>query len=314
MVCRKDEPIYGLSLVMEQLWTLPLLTETSEHQVLCPPLQVENLLEYELVIFQRCMELANSCTSYVLAFERKISSRIERALLTSPATKTISCFSKSMTEYTEKLTNHSEQTAKDFFCSTGSVGDCGAQLSSGWRGQKVNCSEEGRQFSLRPYSDDIYEITLLIFLHHTTIQVRNYSFSILRVSIMQDPKAEIVKNFKIRPREQVSSSRTDAFCSCHQPHSSANRVRNKTHNINSNNNNRHANSHTKQGECFSARSTCGPMQSTASEGNRWSSSGCLGEMKVALITLHNTVQLNSGRENLHMCPTDHAMTSTNVLE
>ena len=81
MVCRKDEPIYGLSLVMEQLWTLPLLTETSEHQVLCPPLQVENLLEYELVIFQRCMELANSCTSYVLAFERKISSRIERVCI-----------------------------------------------------------------------------------------------------------------------------------------------------------------------------------------------------------------------------------------
>ena len=82
MVSRKEEPIYGLSFVVEQLWTSPLLTETSEHQVLCPSLQVENLLlQYELVIFQRCIEVANSCTSYVLAFEKKISSRIERVCI-----------------------------------------------------------------------------------------------------------------------------------------------------------------------------------------------------------------------------------------
>merc|ERR1711879_1112619 len=53
---------------------------------------------------------------------------------------------------------------------------------------------------------DIYEITLFIFRRHNTIQIRNYSFSIIRVSIMQDPKQEVVRSFKIRPQEQVTSS------------------------------------------------------------------------------------------------------------
>ena len=67
------------------------------------------------------------------------------------------------------------------------------------RDLEVVQQRERREVSLVPWAGEVYELVLCIYGSRggRSVRVRNHAFFILTVSIMQDPKAEIVKNFKV---------------------------------------------------------------------------------------------------------------------